>query len=79
MLVSGLVISLVVGLTHAKDIDLTVDLGYAKYRGANAKNGVSTWFGMRYAAPPLGDLRWQAPQDPLVNTTLQPATAVSSR
>ncbi|CAG8952486.1 hypothetical protein HYFRA_00001233 [Hymenoscyphus fraxineus] len=75
MLVTGLVIGLVLGISRAENVCLTVDLGYAKYRGANVKNGVSQWLGMRYAAPPLGDLRWRAPADPLVNTTLQPATA----
>jgi para-nitrobenzyl esterase len=25
-------------------------------------NGVDEWFGIPYAAPPLGNLRWRAPQ-----------------
>src|SRR5580693_8487275 len=27
-------------------------------------NGVDEWLGIPYAAPPLGALRWQAPQPP---------------
>lgn len=41
-----------------------VDLGYAKYRGQALSNGVAQWLGIRYAAPPLGSLRFSAPQDP---------------
>ncbi|RDL38909.1 Carboxylic ester hydrolase [Venustampulla echinocandica] len=55
------------------DVDLTVDLGYSKYRGFNGPNGVSQWFGIRYAAPPVGDLRFRAPQDPAINTAVQEA------
>ncbi|KAF3057560.1 Cholinesterase [Trichoderma lentiforme] len=41
-----------------------VDLGYAKYRGVrNATYGLDYYFGIRYAVPPTGNLRWQAPQD----------------
>lgn len=48
-----------------KHPNLTVDLGYAQYKGFRTSNGIDKWFGMRYAAPPLGDLRFRAPQDPL--------------
>jgi carboxylesterase type B len=24
---------------------------------------INTWYGIRYAQPPVGNLRWQAPQD----------------
>ncbi|OJJ07741.1 hypothetical protein ASPVEDRAFT_877842 [Aspergillus versicolor CBS 583.65] len=41
-----------------------VDLGYAKYRGSyNATSGTNEWHGIRYAQPPLGEFRWQAPRD----------------
>ncbi|MCD8139589.1 MAG: carboxylesterase family protein [Planctomycetaceae bacterium] len=34
-------------------------------RGIAAGNGTSlAWLGVPYAAPPVGDLRWQPPQDP---------------
>ncbi|KFY65229.1 hypothetical protein V496_02727 [Pseudogymnoascus sp. VKM F-4515 (FW-2607)] len=52
-----------------------VDLGYSSYQGTSLDNGVSRWIGMRYAAPPVGDLRFRAPKDPLKTTTLQMATA----
>lgn len=41
-----------------------VDLGYAKYQGKALDGGVTEYLGLRYAAPPLGELRWRAPQDP---------------
>jgi hypothetical protein len=80
MLIPGFIVALIFGLAaqaRADDINLTVDLGYAKYQGYNANNGVSQWWGIRYAAPPVGDLRFKAPQDPLPNSTLQQANAVS--
>ncbi|KFY70659.1 hypothetical protein V498_10282, partial [Pseudogymnoascus sp. VKM F-4517 (FW-2822)] len=42
-----------------------VDLGYAQYQGSRLAIGVDQYLGMRFAAPPLGDLRFRAPQDPL--------------
>jgi carboxylesterase type B len=43
--------------------DLVVDLDYARFQGVqNATVGVNIWFGLRYAAPPTGDLRWQPPK-----------------
>ena len=55
-----------------------VDLGYAIYEGFVEPNGVVTrWLGMRFAAPPLGNLRFRAPQDPPVNrSVVQMATQV---
>ncbi|GKT55100.1 carboxylic ester hydrolase [Colletotrichum tofieldiae] len=43
---------------------VTVDLGYARYSGNVLPSGVNQFLGMRYAAPPIGNLRWRAPQDP---------------
>ena len=40
-----------------------VDLGYAQYRGNNS-SGVASWLGIRYAATPIGRLRFAAPQPP---------------
>lgn len=48
-----------------KHPNLNVDLGYTQYKGIRTPNGIDKWLGMRYAAPPLGDLRFRAPQDPL--------------
>ncbi|SJK98932.1 uncharacterized protein ARMOST_02209 [Armillaria ostoyae] len=43
-----------------------IDLGYAKYRGTwdPSLSGNTQFLGMRFAAPPTGSLRWQAPQTP---------------
>ena len=46
----------------------TVDLGYASYAGTDLGNGVSQFLGMRFAKPPLGDMRFAAPQPPDVET-----------
>jgi carboxylesterase type B len=54
-----------------------VDLGYSKYHGTILNAGVNQYLGMRYAAPPLGDRRWRAPQDPLYRSGVQDATQVS--
>lgn len=54
-----------------------VDLGYSRYSGRSFNDGTTQWLGMRYAAPPVGNLRFAAPQDPLRNTTIQLAYEVS--
>ncbi|KAJ5154782.1 CAZyme family CE10 [Penicillium coprophilum] len=53
-----------------------VDLGYATYQGYHDNTyNLNVFKGIRYAAPPVGKLRWQAPQAPLVNRgSIQPAT-----
>lgn len=78
MLIPALVCGLYFGLAHEKksSIPLTVDLGYSKYQGSNVENGVTQWLGIRYAAAPVGDLRFRAPRDPTANTTLQIANKV---
>ncbi|KAK2759093.1 hypothetical protein FQN54_003192 [Arachnomyces sp. PD_36] len=45
-------------------VDTIVDLGYQSYEGVSEDTGISSWLGMRYASPPLGDLRFAAPMDP---------------
>ncbi|KAF7375450.1 COesterase domain-containing protein [Mycena sanguinolenta] len=53
-----------------------VDLGYAQYQGAvNPANNITQFLGIRYAAAPLGDLRFRAPQPPVNQTGVQQATA----
>ena len=41
-----------------------VHLNYTSYRGTALDNGVTQWLGVRFAAPPLGDLRFREPQNP---------------
>lgn len=57
-------------------VDTTVDLGYSRYKGIAQANGVSQWLGIRFAAPPVGDLRFAPPQDPKHTTGVQPADKV---
>lgn len=70
-------------LVHA--VDNLVDVGYAQYQGAivEPELGVSAWKGIQYGAPPVGDLRFTAPQDPvvtgLINATQNGATCPPSR
>ena len=54
-----------------------VDLSYAKYRGTSLPNGISQWLGIRYAAPPVGNLRFMPPHDPIQSSSLQMADQVS--
>lgn len=57
--------------------NVVVDLGYSKYRGRANSDGVVEWLGMRYAAPPVGPLRFSAPQDPESTEGVQSAAQVS--
>jgi len=53
-----------------------VDLEYSQYQGIRLSSGVNQYLGMRYAAPPLGDLRFRAPANPLKTSGVQDATLV---
>ncbi|KAF1961207.1 alpha/beta-hydrolase [Byssothecium circinans] len=55
----------------------TVDLGYAIYQGVrDVNNSIDVFKGIRYAAPPLGNLRFAAPQLPATNrSNVQAATS----
>jgi len=35
-----------------------------RLRGVPAEHGALAWFGVPYARPPVGDLRWRAPREP---------------
>ncbi|KAN0117185.1 alpha/beta-hydrolase [Hyaloscypha variabilis] len=54
-------------------VDPIVDLSYSKYEGTALPGGVTQWLGIRYAAPPLGPLRFAAPINPVYNSTIQKA------
>ncbi|KAJ7737696.1 Alpha/Beta hydrolase protein [Mycena metata] len=52
-----------------------IDLGYAKYQGlVDTTTNITQFLGVRYAAAPLGDLRFRAPQPPVNVTGVQLAT-----
>ncbi|KAG2139720.1 Alpha/Beta hydrolase protein [Suillus clintonianus] len=52
-----------------------VDLGYAQYQGSvDTVTNTTSFLGIRYAAPPLGELRWAAPQPPPTMSGIQQAT-----
>ncbi|EGN99360.1 hypothetical protein SERLA73DRAFT_108823 [Serpula lacrymans var. lacrymans S7.3] len=52
-----------------------VDLGYAQYQGTlDTSTNITSFLSIRYAAPPIGELRWQAPQPPLATSGIQQAT-----
>lgn len=49
--------------TFETDPSLVVDTGSGPVRGTD-DGLMRTWKGVRYAAPPIGDLRWRSPQPP---------------
>ena len=55
-----------------------IDLGYSRYQGIALSNGVDEYLGMRYAKPPLTELRFRAPEDPELTDGVVDATAVSA-
>ena len=58
--------------THAADDIVTVESG--KLQGAlNADRSVRLFKGIPFAAPPVGELRWKAPQPPAPWTGIRPA------
>ena len=69
-------IYLLSALLPAYAVQPLVDLGYSRFLGSALPSGVSQWLGMRYAAAPLGNLRFRAPQDPPRNRSIQIADQV---
>ncbi|KZM21516.1 uncharacterized protein EKO05_0006255 [Ascochyta rabiei] len=63
----GVLLCVALLLRLAAAVDVTVDLGYARYRGKDIGNGVHRWAGMRYArsVSRVDGLRFTAPQEPL--------------
>jgi len=59
---------------HAGAADLTVRTDAGPVRGA-AADGVEAWKGIPFAAPPVGALRWRAPQPPARWTAVRDAAA----
>ncbi|KAL9050969.1 MAG: hypothetical protein Q9162_006320 [Coniocarpon cinnabarinum] len=54
-------------------VEPLVDLEYTSYQGVANPNAITQWLGMRYAAPPLGDLRFAAPEAPPSSDKVQDA------
>lgn len=63
----GLLLYVVALLQLTAAVNVTVDLGYARYRGKDIGNGVTRWAGMRYArsVSRVDGLRFTAPQEPI--------------
>lgn len=53
-----------------------VDLGYSRYQGVSLHYGVDEYLGMRYAKPPMNELRFRAPEDPEHSDNLLDASSV---
>ena len=73
-----LAFTLLLALYHVSSVSAVntiVRLDYASYQGAS-NNGVTRWLGMRYAAPPTGNLRFALPQDPRSVSGVQTAVQV---
>lgn len=54
-----------------------IDTAYGRVRGVD-DGTVKSWRGVRYAAPPVGELRWRAPQPPDRWTGVAEATTVGA-
>jgi hypothetical protein len=61
-------------LRSVRAVSPLVHLGYSSYQGTSLPNGITQWLGLRYAAPPVGDLRFAAPRDPFSTEGVQAAT-----
>lgn len=70
----------VFSLVKASSSDNVVDLGYAKYQGVTIPNTTNTQFlGIRFAAPPTGTLRFDAPKPPAVTPGIQVASSFAGQ
>ncbi|KAJ5110546.1 hypothetical protein N7532_001081 [Penicillium argentinense] len=74
LLVIAGVVAGVLTSSHPLPKSSVVDLGYARYQGVSLYNGVDEYLGMRFAKPPLEELRFRGPQDPEDTSELQDAS-----
>ncbi|KAK0239584.1 Alpha/Beta hydrolase protein [Armillaria nabsnona] len=82
MLFPALLIILALALEpRGAELTPVIDLGYARYRGTfdPAGSNNTQFLGIRFAAPPTGSLRWQAPRTPDFVAGIQNATAEPPR
>jgi para-nitrobenzyl esterase len=62
---SSLIADVKVAITAIRNAsETTVPTWYGQVAGADAGNNSWIWEGVPYAKPPIGRLRWKAPQDP---------------
>ncbi|KAH7906676.1 Alpha/Beta hydrolase protein [Hygrophoropsis aurantiaca] len=67
--------SLTPSLLTANSSTPIVDLGYAQYQGSvDINTNITSFLSIRYAAPPIGNLRFSAPQPPANISGVQQAT-----
>ena len=67
-----------VSLDAITAVDPLVDVSYTKYLGTALPNSISQWLGVRYAAAPVGNRCFRAPEDPPINSSVQVADTVST-
>ena len=72
---SSLLVASAAALQTVFAVQPVVHLNYTSYRGITDDHGVTKWMGMRFAAPPVGDLRFKEPQDPESESGVQDANA----
>ncbi|KAK6199782.1 glycerol transporter [Pestalotiopsis sp. IQ-011] len=71
----SLVLSLSSLIASASAVLPTVQVGCNQYAGVTSSSGITKWLGLRYAAPPVGDLRFSPPEDPICYSGTQTASA----
>lgn len=76
MLSLFIVTAFLLNALHVHAVAPLVNVNYTSYLGTALPGGITQWLGMRYAAPPLGNLRFAAPADPVANSTTQVANKV---
>ena len=75
-MLSTIILFITLYLPSANAVDRVVSLKNGKYQGTVLSNGLTSWLGMRYAAAPLGSLRFAAPQDPPNHDGIEAANSV---